>query len=170
VPELETERLLLRHWRDGDRDPYAALNADPEVTEFLTPGGVTMSREESDAQVDRFLEHWDRWGYGLFAVEVKATGEFIGFEGLSHHRALRDDVEIGWRLARATWGKGYATEAATATRDWAFAELRLPRLISITLEENVRSWHIMEKLGMRFWRWLPFEDWNLKVYELSPPD
>jgi RimJ/RimL family protein N-acetyltransferase len=163
--QIETERLLLREWRPGDRAPFAAINADPEVQRHLS--GV-MARDESDALVDRIEAHWEQWGYGLFAVEDRATGTFLGFDGLSHHRAFPGDVEIGWRLHSDWWGKGLATEAALAVRDWAFGELALERIISITTPANVASWRVMEKLGMRrFLEGVPFEQFTLVVYELD---
>src|SRR5205085_10153774 len=114
-------------------EPCAALNADPEVTRHLAG---PMTREESDALVDRVEEHWARWGYGLYAVVPDSAGEMVGFVGLSHHRAMPDDVEIGWRLARSSWNQGIATEAACAVRDAAFGRLGLPRLVSLTTDEN----------------------------------
>ncbi len=101
---------------------------------------------------------------------MELATEFIGFAGLSHHRAFPDEVEIGWRLALPAWGHGYATEAALACRDLAFDVLGLRRIISVTTAANQRSWRVMEKLGMSVWRDdVPFEQWRLRVYALQRP-
>ncbi len=164
LPRLETDRLVLREWTAADAEPFAALNADPEVTRHLAG---PMSRAESDAVLERALGHWASHGFGWCAVDRKADGRFIGFIGLSHHRALPDDVEIGWRLARDAWGRGLATEGARAVRDAAFAVLGLPHLVSLTTDANVASWRVMEKLGLRYQRHLVFEHWTLRVHEQS---
>ena len=158
---LQTDRLLLRAWREEDHAPFAALNADPDVARHLAG---PMTRVESDALAERIAAHWARWGFGLFAVEERASGAFVGFTGLSHHRALPDEVEIGWRLARPLWGRGLATEAATAVRDWAFGPLGLDCLVSLTTAANVASRRIMEKIGMTCREELSFEQWTLLVY------
>lgn len=145
--ELRTERLLLRRWRESDLEPWAAMNADPEVREFL---GRVLTREESDASVAAFQAEFDERGYGWWAVEVQATGEFVGFAGLD---AVEPDmpvegVEIGWRLGRSSWGHGYATEAARATLGFGFETLELPEILAITTATNLRSQAVMRRLGM----------------------
>jgi RimJ/RimL family protein N-acetyltransferase len=142
VSELRTERLVLRQWRDEDRAPFAALNADPIVMEHFPS---TMTREASDAFVDFNIAAIADRGWGLWAVE--ADGEFIGFVGLNEPR-FRPGVEIGWRLARRAWGHGYATEAARAVLAFAFDELGLAEVISFTSTTNVRSQRVMERIGM----------------------
>lgn len=146
--ELFTERLHLRPWRVSDRAPFALLNADPQVAEFLpTP----LAAAASDAFVDRVEAHWCEHGFGLFAVELVAGCQFAGFVGLAvptFKARFTPCVEIGWRLAAAYWGRGIATEGARAVVDYAFAELRLPELLSWTVPANVRSRRVMEKLGM----------------------
>jgi RimJ/RimL family protein N-acetyltransferase len=165
---VETPRLLLRTWQPSDRSAFAAINADPAVMEHIS--GEPMSRSASDALVDRIEEQWRQRGYGLYAVELRETGEFVGFVGLNHHRALPDEVEIGWRLARHVWGRGLATEAALAVRDIAFDTLQVPRLISITVAANTRSLRVMEKIGLSFWREMAFERWQLVIYQGGPAD
>ncbi|MFF3087264.1 GNAT family N-acetyltransferase [Streptomyces nojiriensis] len=144
---LHTDRLVLRPWRDSDLDPWAAMNADPEVRRHL---GDLLTREQSEASIERFRAAFDRRGYGWWAVEVRATGEFIGFAGMDHV----DDglpftgVEIGWRLARAAWGKGYATEAARAVLAHGFDTLALPEILAVTTAGNLRSQAVMQRIGM----------------------
>jgi len=142
VSELRTERLVLRQWRDEDRAPFAALNADPIVMEHFPS---TMTREASDAFVDFNMAAIADRGWGLWAVE--AEGEFVGFVGLNEPR-FRPGVEIGWRLARRAWGHGYATEAARAVLAFAFGELGLAEVISFTSTTNARSQRVMERIGM----------------------
>lgn len=145
---LRTDRLLLRRWQDSDREPFAALNADPAVMEYFP---APMTREQSDGFVARTEAGFDERGYGLWALEVVETGEFIGFTGLSVPRfeaQFMPAVEIGWRLARPAWGKGYATEAATRVLRYAFTDANLPEVVSFTAVGNVRSRAVMERIGM----------------------
>ncbi len=149
TPELRTSRLLLRGWRPGDRPPFADLNGDPRVTEFL--GGM-RDRAASDELLDRVEEHWDLHGFGLWAVERLADGAFLGFTGLStpsFDAAFTPAVEVGWRFAYHAWGQGYATEAATAALAFGFERLGLQEIVSFTTVANVRSRRVMERLGMR---------------------
>ncbi|MFF5445056.1 GNAT family N-acetyltransferase [Streptomyces sp. NPDC012888] len=147
MTELHTERLFLRRWRESDLEPWAAMNADPEVREHL---GDLLTREQSDASVARFQAEFDRRGYGWWAVEVRATGEFVGFAGLDRV----DDgmpftgVEIGWRLARPSWGQGYATEAALGALAHGFGTLGLPEILAVTTASNLRSQAVMRRIGM----------------------
>jgi RimJ/RimL family protein N-acetyltransferase len=139
---IRTERLVLRQWREEDREPFAALNADPVVMEHFP---ATMTREQSDAFVDFNIATIAERGWGLWAVE--ADGAFIGFVGLNEPR-FRAGVEIGWRLSREAWGHGYATEAAQAVLAYARDELRLDEVISFTSTTNLRSQRVMERIGM----------------------
>nr|WP_296071523.1 GNAT family N-acetyltransferase [uncultured Actinoplanes sp.] len=146
-----TDRLVLRRWRAGDLDALAALNADPEVMRYILDGR-TRTRQESAEALDRMIRHWDEHGFGLFAVELKETGEFAGWAGLAIPAFLPEvlpAVEIGWRLARRFWGSGYATEAATEAMRFGFEDVGLDRIISIRHVGNVRSARVMEKLGLR---------------------
>lgn len=148
MPSLETERLRLREWRDEDLAPFAALNADPEVMEFLP---APLSRSESDAFAQRIRSHFDAHGFGLWATEERATGDFMGFVGLSiptFEAPFMPCVEVGWRLGRAHWGHGYATEAARAAVDFGFEHLGLREIVSFTVPKNLRSRSVMRKLGM----------------------
>jgi ribosomal-protein-alanine N-acetyltransferase len=145
---LHTDRLLLRHWQPEDRAPFAALNADPEVMEHFP---AQLTRAESDAFVDRIEAGFAERGFGLWAVEVRATGEFIGFTGLSvpsFDAPFTPAVEIGWRLARPAWGHGYASEAARRALKSGFDDYGLSEVVSFTSVTNVRSEAVMRRIGM----------------------
>lgn len=160
---LKTDRLILRTWKDEDREPFAAMNADPEVMQYLFN---KLDRKESDELIDRFRNDYARQGYGMMSVERMEKGEFLGFTGIGHHRWFPDEVEIGWRLARFAWGRGYATEAAKACVDYAFKVLALDHLIAITLPENVRSQAVMKRIGMKEDRRTTVEGVDLILYRL----
>ena len=145
---LVTERLLLRQWRPEDKAPFAALNADPRVMEHFP---ASLSREESDAFADRITAQIARQGWGFWAMERKADGIFMGFVGLHRPENLPFSpcTEVGWRLARAFWGHGYATEAAHACLDFAFEVLQEKIIVSFTAMNNNRSQVVMHRLGMK---------------------
>ncbi|GAB3686841.1 GNAT family N-acetyltransferase [Actinocorallia lasiicapitis] len=146
--EIRTERLLLRPWRDTDRAPYAALNLDPEVMEHFPS---VRTPEESDASVDRQTERLAETGYCMAAAERIDTGEFIGFIGLQDvpfEAHFTPAVEIGWRLARAQWGRGYATEGARGCLEFARAR-GLGEVVAMVATRNLRSQAVAERLGMR---------------------
>jgi len=147
-PELRTERLTLRRWRDADRAPFAQMNADPRVMEFFP---APLSREESDALITRIEAGFDRHGFGLWALEVRETGQLIGFTGLAppeFEAHFTPAVEVGWRLAAPAWGRGYATEAARAAIAFGFERAGLEEIVSMTSALNERSRAVMERLGM----------------------
>ncbi len=145
---IRTERLLLRRWRESDREPWAAMNADPAVMEhFQAP----LTREQSDAAMDRFDDSFDEHGFGLWAVEVVANRRFIGTVGLNvptFEAHFTPAVEAGWRLAREAWGQGYAFEAASAALAYGFDVIDLDEIVSMTAPRNERSWRLMQRLGM----------------------
>jgi RimJ/RimL family protein N-acetyltransferase len=146
--EIQTTRLLLRRWRDSDRPGFAALNADTRVMEHFPS---VLTRADSDAAVDRIEAHFERHGFGLWAVEVPDQAPFIGFVGLavpSFDAHFTPCVEVGWRLAADWWGRGYATEAARAVLAIGFGPLALDEIVSMTVPENKRSRRVMERLGM----------------------
>jgi RimJ/RimL family protein N-acetyltransferase len=145
---IETARLRLRPWCDADLEPFAALNADPRVMEFFPS---RLSREQSDAVATRIRNHFEQRGFGLWAVEVPELAPFIGFVGLSipsFEAHFTPCVEVGWRLAHEHWGRGYASEAATAALDFGFRELGLDEIVSFTTTTNQRSRCVMERIGM----------------------
>ena len=144
---IETERLIVRAWTDADRAPFAAMSADAEVMATLGP---LLSRDESDALIDRLMAMQDRDGHCFWAVERQADGAFLGWNGLipGTVEPIVGELEIGWRLARAAWGAGYATEAARAALDWGFANRPVARIVAITAAINMRSQAVMRRLGM----------------------
>lgn len=144
-----TKRLLLREWRDADLDPFVAINADPVVMQFFPE---TYTEERTHRFVERIRERWAELGYGLWAVERKDSGRFIGYIGLwpaTFPAHFTPAVEVGWRLAADQWGHGYATEGARAALDYGFNTVGLDEIVSFTAAINVRSWRVMERLGMR---------------------
>jgi RimJ/RimL family protein N-acetyltransferase len=138
----------MRRWRDEDRAPFAAMNADDEVMEYF-PARLTAA--ESDAMVERIEDGFERYGFGLWALEVIASGEFIGFTGLSvpsFEAHFTPAVEVGWRLTQASWGHGYATEAATRALAVGFEDAGLHEILSWTTVANARSRAVMTRIGM----------------------
>ena len=145
---IRTARLLLRPWRETDKPLFAALNADPQTMIFFP---APLSREESDALADRIAANIERDGWGFWAVERPEDGRFIGFVGLNRTQGLpfSPAVEVGWRLARPFWGRGYASEAGRAALDFAFSTLRLEEVVAFTALANRRSRSVMERLGLK---------------------
>jgi len=141
---LETDRLILRDWREEDIPTFAAMCADPDVMRHFPR---VLSYDEAAMMARRIRTGLARDGWGLWAVEVKAGAPFIGFVGLAKPE-FRDDVEVGWRLAPNAWGHGYATEAARAAVAFGFAQLALPEIVSFTVPANLPSQRVMERLGM----------------------
>lgn len=148
VSELRTERLLLRQWQEADLEPFAQLNADPEV---MTHFPSLLTRERSDALARDISDSIEEQGWGLWAVEVVDGPSFIGFVGLNEPRFeahFIPAVEVGWRLGREHWGYGYATEAARAAVDFGFGELGLDEIVAMVAPANARSRAVAERLGM----------------------
>lgn len=146
--QITTERLTLRRWRDEDRAPFAALNADPEVMRHYP---APLSRSESDAFADRIEASFAERGYGLWVVDPDGTGGCVGYVGLwpaPDALAVAPAVEIGWRLAASSWGRGYAPEAARAALSDGFDRLGVDEIVSFTWEGNTASRRVMEKVGM----------------------
>ncbi|GAB4040401.1 GNAT family N-acetyltransferase [Spirosoma gilvum] len=145
---LYTPRLLLRPWRPEDAEPFAAMNADPEVMEHFP---ACLTQAESDALMERIRHFMTTNGWGLWAVELPGQASFIGYCGLQpvpFEAPFTPAVEIGWRLARPYWGKGFAYEAAQAVMTFGFDTLKLAEIVSFTIPANVRSWQLMERLDM----------------------
>jgi len=147
IAELETDRLLLRQWVEQDSPIFAVLNSDPEVMEYFP---ALLSREESNAMAEKCKSLISERGWGLWAVELKSSGKFIGFVGLHTPKpnlSFSPCVEIGWRLLKEFWGKGYATEAAQEALVYAFNTLKLNEVVSFTTISNSRSRSVMGRLG-----------------------
>lgn len=145
---ITTPRLILRGWREEDVDPFHAMCSDPRVMATLGP---LMTRDEVEALVRRVEDIREAHGYTFWAVERREGGGLIGWCGVkpgAPDTPIADDLEIGWRLAAGTWGRGYAREAAQATLDWVWEHLDVPLVAAITTPGNTRSWGLMERLGM----------------------
>ncbi len=148
MSQLTTERLVLRRWLPSDREPFAALNADPSVMEHFPS---VLTRAESDRLADLISDGFAARGFGFWAVEVASTGEFIGFTGLSvpsFEAHFLPAVEIGWRFRRSSWGQGYGSEAARRALAFAFDDLGLEEVVAFTATTNVRSEALMRRIGM----------------------
>lgn len=157
MADLRTDRLLLRQWRDADREPFAAMNADPAVMEHFP---APLTSEQSDALIERERARIDARGWGLWAVEVVDTATFIGFVGLAEEDFGFDwtpATEIGWRLAQHAWGHGYATEAARAVLAHGFETIGLSEIVSFTATTNTPSQAVMQRIGLRLHPASPFD-------------
>jgi RimJ/RimL family protein N-acetyltransferase len=146
---IRTPRTILRQWREADRELFARLNADPAVMEHFP---ATLDRAQSDAMVARLTEHITRHGFGFWALEIPGVAACAGFVGMVHvsfDAAFVPAVEIGWRLARACWGQGYATESARAAARFGFTELALAEIVAFAVPDNSRSRAVMARIGMR---------------------
>jgi len=162
--DILTPRLRLRAWRETDLAPFATMNADPRVMEHFP---APLDPAASDALAGRIRDHHARHGFGGCVVETREGAEFVGTVGLTHIRfdtPFTPAVEIGWRLAHAHWGKGYAAEAARAALAIGFDQLQLDQIYSFTVPANVRSWRLMERMGMTR---SPADDFD---HPLLPPD
>jgi RimJ/RimL family protein N-acetyltransferase len=145
---IETQRLILREWREEDIEPFHSMSNDPRVMATLGP---LMSHEDSIALIDRLVERQKDFGFTFWALELADNEAFIGFCGLvggGWGTPIAGKIEIGWRLAHSAWGQGYAREAAVATLNWGFSSLKENEIWAVTSSGNARSWGLMERLGM----------------------
>ena len=148
IHHLQTSRLILRNWKQNDIEPFAILNSDPRVCEFLPN---VLSQEETLSSVMKIQSHFKKHAFGLFAVELISTKTFIGFVGLKYFSFgshFTPSVELAWRISWENWGQGLATEAAQKVTQYGFETLGLPEILAITAKNNQRSRRVMEKLGM----------------------
>ncbi len=146
APTLQTPRLTLRGWRPDDAEPYAAMLAEPETVRFITRHGQPLDRAQSWSEMAFLVGHWQVLGYGMFVVEERATGAFVGRIGPLHPPHW-PALEIAWGLTRDACGKGYAVEAARAAIDWTFSTLAVDRIVSIIHPENEPSRRVAERVG-----------------------
>jgi RimJ/RimL family protein N-acetyltransferase len=146
------------------------LNTDPRFTAFLTPDGRAFTPEQSAAAVARWRRHWDEHGFGLWAVEERDSGRFVGRVGVQFHRLWPDDPEVGWGIDPERWGRGYATEAGAATRDAAFNQWGYDHVISLIRPVNVNSKRVAQRLGMTEGRRVQFHGYEHCVFELARPE
>lgn len=164
---LETERLLLRQFRDTDFNAFAAMNADPECIRYIGEG-EPLDRDTAWRKLAMFLGHWRLRGYGFWAAEEKATGNFLGNIGL-HFPEGWPGPEVGWQLRREYWGRGFATEGAVAARGYAFDVLGFDKLVSLIHPENARSIAVAERLGERFERRAEIQGQTALIYAVGHP-
>lgn len=153
-PTLQTQRLTLRQWTTADIEPMSAINADPEVMRWIGDGS-TRSLDQTRQFIHRCEVSWDERGFGLFAVELRESAQLMGFTGLSVPNFLPEvmpAVEIGWRFAENFWGRGFATEAATAALNYGFKDRGLEEVLSICQVGNGASERVMKKIGMTLQR------------------
>lgn len=148
ITQIETSRLVLRDWLPQDTKPFSDLNSDSEVMRYFPK---KLTQEESEQFIKRIQDHWHTYSFGLWAAEVKSTNEFIGFIGLAtatFEASFTPCIEIGWRLDKKFWRKGYASEGANKVLEYGFKNLKLPEIFSFTSQLNVPSMKVMEKIGM----------------------
>ena len=166
IPTIETERLRLRAFTAADCEPYAEMYSDESFVRYL--GGKPLSKRQAWENLAIVLGHWHLLGYGIWALESLENGKLIGRAGLLNLPGW-PDVEVCWALAPKFWGKGYATEAAKASVNWAFAEAGLPRLISLVHPENKASEAVALRLGEEWREQITFEGKPANVYEILNP-
>ncbi|MFE5214105.1 MULTISPECIES: GNAT family N-acetyltransferase [unclassified Streptomyces] len=171
MTEIRTPRLLLRRWHDDDLVPMADINADPRVMRWIDDGSVRDLDHTAEA-IERWEEEWDEEGFGLFAVELLASGEMIGFTGLSVPEFLPEvmpAVAISWRLGSQYWGQGYASEAAHATLEFALQDRGLDRVVAIDRVGDNASENVIRKLGMELERETahPVHGYPLRVHAID---
>lgn len=160
---LETKRLRLRMFRESDLDNLAALFADPEVMRYVG-NGEPIDRSEAEKALTSIIAHWDRHGFGRWAIEDKETGEFVGYGGL---RSLFGTPEVVYHFATRHWGKGFATEVARASLRWGFTRRGFQRVVAIAKPENAASIHVMDKIGMHFEERTSYYDIEVVRYAIT---
>lgn len=168
IPEIETPRLRLRAFRADDLDALCLVFGDTDVMKYIS-GGKPRPRDETETGLRRTIEGWHRRGFGLWAVVEKATGSVIGYCGL----ILLDgtpEIEVAYGLAKSSWGKGFASEAARAALRYGFEELKLERVVAVVNPQNIASQRVLEKLGMKYTKDAHHYDEDLMYYEISKAD
>ena len=168
VPEIKTDRLWLRAFKPDDLDDLYLVFGDAEVMTYIT-GGKPRTKEATQAGLLRTIEGWQNRGFGLWAVVEKDKERVIGYCGL----IFLDDtpeIELAYGLAKSSWGKGFATEAARVSLRFGFEELKLERIVAVVNPQNIPSQRVLEKLGMKYTKNAHHYDADLMYYELSQQD
>ncbi|WP_417349840.1 GNAT family N-acetyltransferase [Ferrimonas sp.] len=168
IPVIKTQRLTLRGWNNSDAEALSALNADPRFVQYLG-NGQPLSREDSWRVLAVFAGHWALKGFGLWAVELAETGELIGRVGLWEPEGW-PGVELGWGISPKHWGKGYATEAANASLQWAFDHLKLASVISIIHPDNHASKQVAGRIGETYSHTQPIRQIDCEIYTITKAD
>lgn len=173
IPEIETERLVLRGFTDADLPAFTDLRADPEVIRFM-PGGEVLApfaREIALGRIKRYRKEWSR-GFGVWAIEERRTGAMIGYAGLEPGDGAGPSrgLELMYVLARSAWGTGYGREAAGACLDFAFDRLGLDRVAALTAEENLASRRVLQVIGMRCLGRVEYNGFQVLGFEMAPAD
>jgi RimJ/RimL family protein N-acetyltransferase len=163
--QLETDRLIMRMWRENDFEAYARICADPEVMRYLNKDGKPLTRSEAWRQLAFLIGHWHLRGYGHWAVEEKASGNLVGRIGFLNPEGW-PDFEIGWTLGRGYWGKGYAIEGARRVLEYAFTEFKRERVISLIRPGNQGSINVAERLGEKLEGRTEVDGLDLLVYAI----
>jgi RimJ/RimL family protein N-acetyltransferase len=166
IPTLQTERLIMRGFTEGDLDDYAEVCGDPEVARYASGSGKPLDREETWRQMATILGHWALRGYGPWAVEERDTGKVVGHAGLWNPEGW-PDLEVGWWLARSRWNRGYATESGRAAVDWAFETLRAEHVISVMHPDNAAAHRAATKLGEVFERKTVIRGHDVVIYGID---
>lgn len=162
---IETERLILRTLTEQDLDAVVKLNSDPEVVKYIT-GGVPMPKEQTEARFNFYIEHQKKHGFAIWALINKEDSLFIGLCGLQFLENT-ENVEVGYRLAKAFWGKGIATEAARACIDYGFKKLNLAEIVAVIDAENIASHQVIQKIGLGFEKTAYFYNKDLSYYKIT---
>jgi ribosomal-protein-alanine N-acetyltransferase len=163
MPTVETARLLMRMFAPDDLDALAVLFGDPDVMRYVG-AGVPVGRADAEIALKSILQHWERNGFGRWAIVDRQTGEFIGFGGL---RSLFGTPEVVYHLGKPHWGKGYATEMARASLRFGFEKRGFKRIVALAKPENVASIHVMRKLGMHFEKNATYYDLEVVQYQIE---
>ena len=165
IPRIATDRLVLRGFEESDLEAYARMCADPETMKYISTG-KTLSTEESWRSLAFMLGHWQLRGFGLWAVQERASGMFVGRVGLFNPEGW-PGIEVGWTLARASWGRGYATEAAKHSMEWGFENTNAKELISLIIPENSASIKVSERLGQIFRKQVTVQGITANLYSID---
>lgn len=162
---IETARLRLRPFAESDLDALVVLNSDRDVMKYITDG-EPMPREQTEARLQFYLNHWQQYGFGLFVIEYKDTGECAGFCGLQYLDNT-PEIEVGYRLAKNYWGKGLATESSKACLSYGFDDVKLDRIVAVVRPDNLPSQHVLEKIGLKYEKFAHYYNVDVMYYAIN---